>query len=139
MMKNKKAWLRIVEAVIAIVIIFGVLLVVISKQSSVVSVGDDVYERQSQILDVISSREDLRELILQGNEDEKIVEEVDNEIAKLVPNNWEFATKVCRLDRICSNPVDIFDKDVYVSERLITSNLTNYNPKKLKIFVWGKK
>ena len=135
---NKHGWIRIVEAVIAILIIFAVVLVIISRQSSVSDVGNDVYEKQSHILDAVGVNEELRNLILEGDESEKIVPEVDLFIGSLVPASWDFSTKVCKLDRICSNPVDVINKEVYVSERMIVSNLTEYSPKKLKFFVWGK-
>ena len=132
---NKKAWIRVVEAVVAIMIIMTVALIVITRQPVSGDFEDEIFEKQMRILDIISSKEDLRALIVQSNEEEKIIPEIDNAIKEIAPANWKFSTKVCELDNICKNPKDV-EGEVYVAERLITSTLENYNPKKLRFFVW---
>ena len=65
-------------------------------------------------------------------------EEIRLAISEMIPASWNFATKICDLDGICANPGTYENKNVYATEVLITSNLTMYNPKKLRFFVWGK-
>ena len=52
--KDIKAWLRIVEAFIAILIIIGVVLTILSKQSPGANISESVYEKQINILNIIS-------------------------------------------------------------------------------------
>ncbi len=48
-----------------------------------------------------------------------------------------FTIKICEVSEFCGMPFSV-DKDVYADEILITSNLTYYNPRKLKFFIWEK-
>ena len=60
-MKNKKAWVRIVEATIASLIIIGFILVMMSRQQTKTpDIGDEIYEKQRSILDILSKNESLR-------------------------------------------------------------------------------
>lgn len=54
----------------------------------------------------------------------------------LVPGEWDYSTNICNLTLICPNPVNVYEKEVYSTEIVITSNLTKYSPKKLRFFVW---
>ncbi|MBT4136234.1 hypothetical protein HOD75_02060 [archaeon] len=132
--KEKKAWLRIVEAVIAIMIVISAVTIIISRQNTSVDISDVVYDRQEQILNVISKNDVLRTEILAENN-----AGVDNYITQVIPPSWEFSTNICEPNAICSNPDQtVIDKDVYTSEILVASNLTDYTPKKLRLFSWGK-
>jgi hypothetical protein len=131
--KNRRAWLRIIEAFLAVLIIFGAVLVILSKQPTGTDISEGVYERQRQILEIISKNDSLRsEIINEKNE------EINNTISKIIPASWNFATNICDLNEICSNPGTYENKNIYATEVIITSNLTKYNPKKLRFFVWGK-
>jgi len=132
-MRNKKAWMRIVEAVIAILIIMGFVLVLVSNQEIKTNVSDEIYEGQVQILDLISEDNVLREDII--SEDNT---NVNNKISQIIPGNWEFATEICDLSDICTSEDTPHEKDVYVTEMVISSDLSTYQPKKLRFFVWMK-
>lgn len=132
--KNKQAWLRIVEVLIAILIITGSLLLIYSNQdrnNSGIS-EDEVYRIQTQILDVISKNETLRQKIIEG--DTTII---NQRIEKMIPNSWNFTTNICNINDIC-NANTPNDKNIYSTEVLVTSTLNDYNPKKLRFFVWIK-
>ena len=43
---NKKAWLRIVEAFLAILIILSTILIIISRQDNNADISEEVYEKQ---------------------------------------------------------------------------------------------
>ena len=69
-MKNKKAWVRIVEATIASLIIIGFILVMMSRQQTKTpDIGDEIYEKQRSILDILSKNESLRNDIVLNNKD----------------------------------------------------------------------
>lgn len=130
-MKNKKAWLRIVEAFIALIVIIGVIIYVISERDINSNSAKNIYNRENQILDIISRNNTLRSEIVNDNSTG-----VDRTVAKMIPSNWNFTTNVCDIESICNNVSIPNDREVYVNEVLITSTLNDYNPKKLRIFIW---
>ncbi len=131
--KDRKAWIRIVEAFLAILIIMGAVLIILSKEDTKVGITDIVYEKQSQILKIITENEDLRsEILLNDNSG------VNNQIAKMIPGSWNFSTSICDINSVCPNSAGVYDEDVYVTESLVMSNLTYHSPKKIRFFVWMK-
>jgi len=129
--KDIKAWLRIVEAFIAILIIIGIVLTILSKQSPGANISESVYEKQRNILNIISKNNGLRVYVLAGNN-----VEINNVIDDMIPVSWNYATEICELDSICNSASTPNDKEVYTTEVVITSTLTQYSPKKLRFFVW---
>jgi acyl-CoA synthetase (AMP-forming)/AMP-acid ligase II len=131
---NKKAWLRILEAFLAILIIMGAVLVIIStREESRADLTETVYERQRQVLDVISKNESLREKVISEEYDG-----LNNFIVRTIPSNWNFTIKICNINDICNADSLPYDRSVYVTETLVSSNLTVYSPKKIRLFVWLK-
>ena len=135
---DRKAWLRIVEAFLAILIIFGVVLIILSRQGQRADISDDVYEKQRQILNVISKNNSLRTEIISENNVKIDNPKINAAISNMVPSSWNFATNICGLDDICSNPGIYENKDIFATEVIVTSNLTDYSPQKLRFFVWAK-
>ncbi len=129
-MKNKKAWFRVVEAFIAIVIVLSAVLIIMSKEKPTESRTDVVYGKQQKILEMISKNESLRESVIKNQS-----ESINSFIFQLIPASWNFTTNICAIDDICNTDTPN-DRDVYASEILITSTLNEYNPKKLRFFVW---
>ena len=132
-MKNKKAWMRIVEAVIGILLIMGFLVYFISQKTTKSDISQGVYDRQMQILDVISKNDSIRTSILSDDNTE-----VNDYIKNMIPASWNFTTHICAIQDICNRAYTPYDREVYATEILITSNITDYQPKKLRFFVWVK-
>ena len=133
-MKNKKGWIRIVEAVIAIFLLLGVLLVIYSQHQVKEDSFDYVYSLQKKMLDEIAVDSDLRQKVLVGDEDSL------RDFARVsFPHNFEVHVKICNLDESCK-PALPEDKEVFVEERIISAELgmTEFLPKKVRIFVWEK-
>jgi len=132
---DRKAWIRILEVFIAILLVMGTVLVILARSSSPPDISEVVYEKQRQIIDIISKNDSLRKDIIIG---ENL--EVNNTISKMLPNHWSFSTSICGLDIVCPNPggTEIYEQgfEIYSTEVIITSNLTQYSPKKLRFFVW---
>ena len=129
--RDKKAWLRIVEAFIAIIIVLSTVLVIMSKnppQSSASS--EDVYNKQKQILDIIIKDDGMRESVLIND-----TQTINNFITNVISPARDFKIKICNLNDICTEDTPD-NKDVYVSEAIVTSTLNEYNPKKIRFFVW---
>lgn len=130
-MKNKKGWLRIVEAFVAITLITGVLLFLYSGTIDKTKRSDEVYNLQKSILDEVSFNDNLRNDVLNNNP-----ENIKTMIQNRVQTSFNFEVKICSVEEICN--LDTYQTGVYSSERVISSNLTAYQPKKLKLFMWLK-
>ena len=130
---DRKAWIRIVEMLIAILIITGAVLVTLSKQENRKDISNEVYQTQRQVLEIISKNDSLRGDVLVGQKTN-----INDAILKMIPATWNFDTKICNLNEICNSESTPLNVEVYVSEVMITTNLTQYNPQKLRFFVWMK-
>jgi hypothetical protein len=147
MVENKRGWIRILEATIAVMIVAGVLVVSYGKQ---VRVGEDpadyFYSLQNQILMDISSRSDLRLLVLSDNETE-----IDLFVGDRIPSAFGYYLRVCGLGDVydfckideAAVVAEIKDKSVFVEEVVISADLGNgsnaeYDPKKVRLFVWNR-
>lgn len=130
--QDKKAWIRILEAFIAITIIFTVTIFVYSKTTRKVDREDEILRIEKIILDEIANNEAVRTLVLENK-----TGNVEVYIGTRMPASLEFNITICELYQICS--IYKLDKDVYVQERVISSTLEKgYKPKKLSLFVWEK-
>ena len=129
-MQNKKAWLRIAEASIASLIIITAILFMMTIQSKESGQSEEIYEKQKQILNIILENNELRNEILQGE-----LTNTKIKIKELIPQNLEFEINICVLDSVCPGPL-INNKDIYTTERIITATPSNYNPRKIRFFVW---
>ena len=128
---DKKGFIRIIEAIFAIMIIMGAVLIVISKNVQTSDISEAAHEKQRYILDVIANDEQIREQIINNQTDL-----ANDFIRKNLPNSWNFETCITEIDRIC-NPVTVEDRDIYVSESIISSSLNQRTKsKKFRFFIW---
>jgi|SRR3989338_3354736 len=150
MINNKRGWIKIVEAFIAVLLITGVLLVIINKgYIGKQDISSKVRETLTAILREIQLDKDARTEVLGIviPDDENGVE--INELN--APNTWSIITgripdylqcraMVCGLDVVCELPSygDLLDKDIYTETVAITTDLTDYIPRQLKLFCWTK-
>ena len=134
-MKSKKAWLRILEAFIAIILITSVLLILNIRTINKPKQAEEVYKLQNTILEEIASDSYYRNAVL-GNDTVTI----EDFVSERVPQGFEFGIKICEIKDICKLDVYMGEEgeDIYSSERIISTTITqtSLNPKKLKIFMW---
>lgn len=140
---NKRAWIRILEATIAVMIVSGVLVVVYSQQGdNGEGAGDYIYSLQKQVLMDISSRSDLRSYVLRED-----ISNLESYIDEKIPTAFNYSLKVCDFTdppTPCKLDSDIFiatqGLDVYVEETIVSADFEEgYSPKKVKLFVWENK
>ena len=143
MKKNRRGWIRILEAVISIMIISSVLLIVYSRQAQAPDISERVYTLQREILADISLDSGLRTLALAGEEVELSEYELSEYARGKIPPAFDFYLRVCELEDIgtCKLRDDEMvrktkDKDVFVEEIILSSELETYDPKKVRLFVW---
>lgn len=129
-MVNKKAWLRIVEAFLAILIILGVLIFIYSGITERPSKSEEIYNLEKIILDEISFSDSLRNAVLSEKLD--IVSAYVGD--RLDGTSFNYSVRICELDDICNLP--FYQKEYYAKDVPIVANLSTYNPKKVKLFIW---
>ena|SRR3989344_4142891 len=144
MIGNKRGFLRIIEAAVAVMLVAGVLLFFISKQ---VNLGDQtqnkILDNENIILNEISQSSDFRNIVLQQQEDVEIsnntiesgLSSIYNYARQRMPPQLNIKLKICSLNVVCglNNYPQV---NVYSQSIAITSNVTTYNPKQLKMFAW---
>ena len=132
---NNKGWLRIVEASLAILIVFGVLLALYSGGTSSGNYALD--ERASFILTELSQEMSFRNATLEGNN-----EFVTRAVAKKIPeSHLAFEARICEISDVCGKS-SFTNENVYAAERVISSSL-DIGPgapisKKVRLFVWQR-
>lgn len=134
-MKNKRGWLRILEATMAIMLVSGVLLVMNSRGVNKVDISERVYSLQREVLMDIALETMLRQYVLDDNQGAL------NEFADIkIPSAFSFRVRLCPLGDPCKlNVTDVRDtrgKDVYVQDIVIAGEYDEYDPKKVRLFVW---
>lgn len=134
MVKNKKGWLRIAEAFIAVVLIVGALTILFFNRED--KKKDDSYIRdiQKDILEEIANDEQLRNIALKKNESE-----LKDKIRTLVPEAFFVEIRICNLNEsYCIMTREYPKKDVFVEDRVISGNLSLYDPIRVRLFLWRK-
>jgi len=144
MVRNKRGWITILEATIAVMLVSGVLIIVYVKQGTDESpVEDYIFSLQRQVLSDISSRSDLRTLALEENETA-----LNIFVGSKVPSAYRYSLKACRLESdtdFCKlNSTEVMEtreKNLFAEEIVVSSELGNgtvplYDPMKVRLFVW---
>ncbi len=146
--KNRRGWIKIVEAVVAILIILGVILMIInSGNTPKEDISEKVYNAEYLMLREIELDQTLREDILNVSNSSLPVDwpyfnvtgliNVANRIIEKTPDYLECEAKLCQLNKICT--IDRYqDKDLYAKSIAITTSLNVYSPRQLKLFCWVK-
>lgn len=144
--RNKRGWIRIVEAFVAILLVTGVLLILINKEYiGKKDISSKVYKVQLSILREIQSDTGLRKSILETTapmewDNENFPPDVKNKIIERMPNYLDCRVMICMMDEICMLD-EYIGKDVYAQSVGITVILTQeeeFDPKQLKLFCWTR-
>ena len=146
LVKDKRGFIRILEAFISILLITGVILIVINKgYLKRTNITSQVYDVGVSILREVELDEGLRSVILEIDntelpvnwDDPRFPEEIETKVLERTPENLNCISNICKLDSICGMETYI-EKDVYVQSVAIAANLDIYQPKKIKLFCWVK-
>jgi hypothetical protein len=130
--KNKRGWLKIFEAVIAIMLILGAVLLIYANQQTTNTNQRYIADWQVEILNRIAENETLRNATINLQE-----APINHFIENNTPPNLNFTIKICNLTGPCG--LDIYiSEDVFSQERIISGLIDNYNPKRIRFFVWFK-
>ena len=138
-MKNKRGLIRIVEASIAILVIFSVLFILFVRDGGVEQ--EDLTNLISPLLKEIAQDNSIRMIILDGGTTGE--EAVEAFISDKIDSLYDYEVKICEPTAICpigaAFPTGI-DTEIYSAERIISTNFdsSGFAPKKVKIFLWRK-
>jgi hypothetical protein len=134
---NKRGWIRITEAVVAILIMASVLIVLYTNETPQISLSDYVYDLQIRLLTEVADRADLREATLNSTVDD-INTTLKQYFDESIPTNFVYNISVCDLGDLCTYAPNV-ETEVYVEDRIISSSLTTYSPKMLRLYIWEKR
>jgi len=150
-LKNKKGFIRIFEAFVAILLITGVVLFVINKgYIGKEDASQRFYNVELSVLREIQLNNNLRQEILEIDVNQLPIENDDGSglfpfiVNQTIDNRIQgfgflaCKVKICELDRICTLQSFPLGKDVFAQSIAITSTLEIYQPRQLKMFCWEK-
>ena len=142
---NKRGWIRIVEAFVAILLIAGIILIVIEQdQNKREDISSQTYNYLVSILREIQLDNNLRAEIINIQDSSLPVEweefnaSAPQTFAKIIektPGYLECMARICATNDACLL-TNAPDKTVYAESVIITSTIQSYNPRTLKIFCW---
>ena len=154
MNKNKRGWIRILEATVSVLIVTGVLIFVYSKNvDKGLEPADYFYSLQKQILSDISMNSSLRLNVLNAddnNPDEGNYKILNDFVRDEILDFVGFYISICDLDSdedfckmnsetyIATREKDVFVKDIIVSAELGVGENAKYNPRTLRLYMWEK-
>ncbi len=138
---EKRGMWRVIEAVIAILILAGGLLAIASKQIS--NEGRDLIKDIGPVLEEIAKDSVIREDVIEGNKDEEIKTKIIDKLKeRTASGGLGYKVIICGYDEgDCLTdktevPVGV---RVYSDERLISATKSQgFNPKVIKVYVWEK-
>jgi hypothetical protein len=138
--KNRKGWMKIFEASIAITLVMGFMVLVYSQTIEKAPPGENLMVWENGVLDNLKKRPELRQEILDHPETVCDPEQgglvysfIFERITKMFPG-FGFSCRVCDPGEICG--IQSYHKEVYSEERIIAATLTTFSPKKIKLFAW---
>ena len=136
-MKNKNGWMRLMEAVIAVLILSSVMIVLYINNSPRVSYSNQIFDVQTKILDGIALNENIRNKTIFGNKS-LAPKELQDYVNQSLTDNFEFYIIVCDLnDLVCSYSAPT-DREVFVEDRIIGGNVYNSTSKLVRLYVWER-
>lgn len=143
-MKNKKAWLRIVEVSVAVILFLGVLLIFVGQYDSQ-KISEEIYIVQEGILREIQINDGFRNTILSTEDSELPVTDFTGEYEKIkqridgeLPQYLECDEMICNPKSECKKDFDS-SKSIYADSIVISTNLTEFKPRRVKLFCWTER
>jgi len=140
-LKNKRGWLRILEATIAVLLVTGALGIVYSKQLARVEPGPDEYilSLQEKILLDVAHNKTFRKASVSGDVDQFLV--VQDYAREVVPLNYNLSLQACSLNDPCKLSPGAYTltvgKLVFAEDTLISTDIdSNYAPVRVRLFIW---
>ena len=134
-MVNKKGYMKTVEAIIAVILFFSVVLILVGVYSpEEEATPKDIKVIQEAVLNTIESDTEMRSNILLNQ-----VSTLDTKLGTLIPNNLNYLFTICDSNfDTCPPPAIDQDKTVYVSSLVVSSTYEQYNTTIFRLFLYRK-
>ena len=132
MINNKKGIVKIVEAAIAIFLLLGFTTFILVSQIQKPNLKESAYQVSHQILREIADNYTLRDDILRKEMGSTNIY-VEKRLAEFPFN---FSTAACSPEESCLCSSCPGNVEIYADDIIISTNLSNYSPKKLSLFMW---
>jgi hypothetical protein len=141
---NKRAWMRILEATISVLIVAGVMVTLYAggeARDSPTIRSEAIHQLQNQILSELVSLDNLRNHILGSSDTDLRLLEIY--VADRIPKHLGGSLRVCDLGDPCNLNSTIFTStynlESFVEEKIVSANYSHYDkPRKVRLFVWIK-
>lgn len=145
--KNKKGWIKVSEAFLAILLIAGVIILVAGNSSVKEEYPKErISDSQILILRDIQLNEELRQEIIDTSGeidwDEGFPTPVKERIEERRSGWLECVAKICDPESECILSDDkiiefsLEEENIYTQSALITSTIDTFNSRQLKLFCW---
>lgn len=134
--KNKKGWMMIVEAVIAVMILFGFVFIAMAKQAQetrALQEKPNFYDVANSLAVKAQENETIRGHVL-GELEEEVQKDLQDEASK-INSRLKVNVNITEVGGSCTFTLPGEEKEIYSASVLIATN-SDYDPKKLCIFVW---
>jgi hypothetical protein len=128
-MVNKRGFLRIAEAGIAVLIVLSAILINFSDIRT--QSNPDFSENARDLLNEIANNEHMRTEIINN---QNYTVSVTKFIEENLPGFLDFELRACDVGSACGQ--SSYVGEVYSAERIISSDLNNLDPVKLRLFLW---
>ena len=142
---NRGGWIRLIEAFMAILLLTSVLVIVVEyKQSNNVEIPSIIYQTQNFVLRTIELNETMRQEIISTeipimSWDQSFPQDIKLFIETNIPSDIECVSQICSISVSCElSEQGEIESNIYVQSVFISSTLTIYNPRQLKLFCWNK-
>ncbi len=135
-MVNKKGFVKILEAVIAIILIFiFITLIIPRKAQEQATIPREITAAQTRIIDGIQSDETLRQKIFNNNDNT-----LQDFINSNIQQNMGVHFIICQINSPCIPASDIppTKEAVYTKSLVIADNYAGNPPKLFKLYLWRK-
>ncbi|MCK5149347.1 hypothetical protein KAJ87_00280 [Candidatus Pacearchaeota archaeon] len=141
---NKRGWIKIVEAFVAILLIAAVLLIVVDKTGiGKKDISQQIHDAELSILREIQLNNSLRgDMVgvvspVVTWDDAEFPLMIKNRIIYRTPNYLDCKASICWMNITCELG-EIIEADVYSESVTITANMTKLDYRQLKLFCWTK-
>lgn len=141
-LQEKRGWIRIVEAFVAVLLITGIVLMLVDNGVLSEDSSRAIYEIEDTILTMVQQNQTLRTEILSfvalPVNDSAFSANLQNTISQNIPNYLDCSAMVCALgEGECVIDMGV-NASVYSRAVVISSDLTSFDPRQLKLFCYKK-
>ena len=147
-MKNKKGWIRIVESFLSALLLIVVLVLIVNQQNAPTNVNnnvDQIYGHEALILRNTQLNYSLRAAIVGIADGDLPLKSTDSGFPTDLNSTINFETpsalgcesQICATNSACDYWRNT-KTAIYSQTTLITSTLSDYAPRKLRLFCWEK-